>query len=164
METSLSGFGGVLPWARRTLVEKRRWLAPDEFTDMIGLCQFLPGPNIVNVSVCVGARFHGVSGVLAAFAGLMIAPFFLVLGLGMLYTLYGHLAAVESLFRGISAAAAGLVVSMGLKMASSRQLRSLLAVFVVITFVGIAVLRLPLVIVLLAIAPLSIAAAWWRRA
>jgi len=164
MQTSLSGFGGVLPWARRMLVEKRRWLTPEEFTDVLGLCQFLPGPNIVNVSVAVGARFHGARGALVAFAGLMSAPFVLVLALGALYTQYGHMPAVEALLRGISAAAAGLLVAMGLRMASSRQLRSLLALFAVITFVGIAVLRLPLIAVLLGVAPLSVAAAWWRRA
>jgi chromate transporter len=163
MATALSGFGGVLPWARRTLVEQRRWLTPEEFNEVVSLCQFLPGPNIVNVAVCVGARYHGARGALVAFAGLMLAPFFLVLALGALYTHYGDLPAVGAVFRGISAAAAGLLVAMGLKMAASRQLRSVMAVFVVITFVAIAVVRLPLVGLVLGVAPVSVAAAWWRR-
>jgi len=49
-----------MPFARRMLVEERRWLNAEEFTDVLSLCQLLPGPNIVNVAVCVGARFHGV--------------------------------------------------------------------------------------------------------
>ena len=122
-QVSLSGFGGVMPFARRMLVEERRWLSPEGFTDVLSLCQLLPGPNIVNVAVCVGARYHGVRGAVAAFAGLMAAPFFVVLALGALYTEYGHLPAVSALFRGISAAAAGLVVAMGIKMATSRRLR-----------------------------------------
>jgi chromate transporter len=144
------------------LVEERRWLNDEEFTDVLSLCQLLPGPNIVNIAVCVGARYHGVRGALAAFAGLMAAPFVIVLALGALYTQYGHLPAVSALFRGISAAAAGLVVAMGLKMAASRRLRSAMALFAVATFVGIALMRLPLVVVLLAVAPLGVAAAFWR--
>jgi chromate transporter len=77
----VSGFGGVMPWARRLLVEQRRWLTADEFTDMLSLCQFLPGPNIVNVAVAVGARFCGARGVLAGLAGLMIVPFAIVIDL-----------------------------------------------------------------------------------
>lgn len=164
MQASLSGFGGVLPWARRMIVEQRRWLTPNEFAEVLSLCQFLPGGNIINVAVCVGARWHGGRGALVAFAGLMLAPFFIVLALGALYTRYGHLPAVEAALRGISAAAAGLMVAMALKMAASRQLRSLMAVFVVATFFGIAVMRLPLLALVSAVAPASIAAAWWRRA
>lgn len=161
-QVSLSGFGGVMPFARRMLVEERRWLSAEEFTDVLSLCQLLPGPNIVNVAVCVGARYHGVRGAFAAFAGLMTAPFFIILALGSLYTEYGHFPQVAALFRGISAAAAGLVVAMGLKMAASRRLRSAMALFAAISFVGIALLRLPLVVFLLGAAPLSVAAALWR--
>ena len=162
-QIAVSGFGGVGPWAQRMVVEERGWLNAEEFTDMMSLCQFLPGPNIVNVSVCVGARFHGIRGALAAFAGLMAAPFAIILGLGVLYTQYGDLPAVSSAFRGISAAAAGFIVAMGLKMAASRRLRSVMAVFAVITFISIALARLPLGVFLLVVAPLSVAAAFWRR-
>ena len=161
-QVALAGFGGVMPFARRMLVEERRWLSAEEFTDVLSLCQLLPGPNIVNVAVCVGARYHGVRGALAAFAGLMTAPFFIIIALGALYTQYGHLPAVAALFRGISAAAAGLVVAMGLKMATSRRLRSAMAWFAVVTFIGIALVRLPLVVFLLGAAPVSVAAALWR--
>ena len=161
-QVAVSGFGGVTPFARRMLVEERRWLNDEEFTDVLSLCQLLPGPNIVNIAVCVGARYHRARGAFAAFTGLMAAPFVIVLALGALYTQYGHLPAVSALFRGISAAASGLVVAMGLKMAASRRLRSVMALFAVATFVGIALLRLPLVAVLLGVAPLGVAAAFWR--
>jgi chromate transporter len=161
-QVAVSGFGGVMPFARRMLVEERHWLSAEEFADVLSLCQLLPGPNIVNVAVCVGARYHGVRGALAAFAGLMTAPFFLVLALGALYTEYSHLPAVSAAFRGVSAAAAGLVVAMGIKMAMSRRLRSAMALFAIVTFFGMALMRLPLVILLLALAPLSVAAAFWR--
>jgi chromate transporter len=151
-----------MPFARRMLVEERRWLSAEEFTDVLSLSQLLPGPNIVNVAVCVGARYHGVRGAVAAFAGLMTAPFFVMLALGALYTEYGDLPAVSAVFRGISAAAAGLVVAMGLKMAASRRLRTAMASFAVLTFIGIGLMRMPLVLFLLSVAPLSVMATLWR--
>ena len=65
---SLAGFGGVLVWARRAIVEQHRWMTAEEFNETFALCHFLPGPNIVNLSVVFGSRFRGVAGAFAAFA------------------------------------------------------------------------------------------------
>jgi chromate transporter len=111
----------------------------------------------------VGTRFRGARGAIAAFLGLLSAPFAIILVLGALFTRYGELPAISAAFRGISAAAAGLVVAMGLKMASSRRLRSPMALFAVAAFVGVALLRMPLGWFLLVAAPLGVAAAAWRR-
>jgi len=162
-QVGASGFGGVMPWARRMLVEERRWLSDEEFSEMLSLCQVLPGPNIVNMAVCVGTRFRGAPGAIAAFLGLLSAPFAIILVLGALFTQYGELPAISAAFRGISAAAAGLVVAMGVKMASSPRLRSAMALFAVAAFVGVALLRMPLGAFLVIAAPLSVAAAAWRR-
>jgi chromate transporter len=56
---SLSGFGGALPWTWRMIVEWRRWMRAEEFNDAYSLCNFLPGPNIVNFSVVFGSRVAG---------------------------------------------------------------------------------------------------------
>ncbi|MBM3347457.1 MAG: chromate transporter [Betaproteobacteria bacterium] len=163
LEIALSGFGGVLPWARRVLVEQRRWLSADEFTDLSSLCQFLPGPKIVNMSVAVGARFRGASGALAAFFGLMLAPVAIILTLGALYSAYGQLPQVQALVRGISAVASGLLIATGLKMLVAPRVRSWLLCFAALAFLGVALLRLPLLASLLVLAPAAIAAAWWRQ-
>jgi chromate transporter len=157
----ISGFGGVLPWARRMIVEQRHWLEPGDFTDVLSLCQFLPGPNIVNVSICVGSRFRGVTGAIAAFAGLMAAPMVIVMALGALYARYGDAPAVRHAFGGIASAAAGLVLSMAFKMAWPLRRQAMALGFVAIVFVAIAVLRLPLIYVLLGLSPVSIATAWF---
>jgi chromate transporter len=59
------GGGGGIVWARRVAVEKRRWLSDNEFADIVSLCQFMPGPNIVGIAVCVGARMRGTIGTIA---------------------------------------------------------------------------------------------------
>jgi chromate transporter len=77
-KTGLRGFGGVLSWARRLVVEERAWLSPGEFSDVLSLCQFLPGPNIVNVSIVVGVLrlpLVPVLGALAPFSFLVVRAF-----------------------------------------------------------------------------------------
>lgn len=112
----LAGLGGVLPWARRFLVEQARWLRAEEFNTLLGLCQFLPGPNVVNLAVVVGRRFRGPAGALVAALGLLAGPVTLVIGLGGLYDLYGGLPLAQSVLRGISAVGAGLLMAMSLRM------------------------------------------------
>lgn len=160
----LQGFGGVLPFARRMLVEQKRWLTPAEFTEILGFCQVLPGPNVAAISVIVGARFHGAPRALTAITALTLPPATLILLIGILYERYGHLAPIRGVLAGVSPAAAGLLVTTALKMAPPLlQAPAALAV-ALLAFVGVAVLRWPLVPVLLAMLPLSLAVAWSRRA
>jgi hypothetical protein len=74
LRVSLLGFGGGLVWARRIVVEQRRWTGDEEFTDILSLCQFMPGPNIIGIAVCVGARLRGLIGTIAAVSGFVLIP------------------------------------------------------------------------------------------
>ena len=158
----LSGFGGVLPFVHDMLVERRRWLTPTEFTEVLGLSQLLPGPNIVNVTIYVGARFAGAVGAVAAFLGLMVMPVAIVICLGAAYTRFGDLPLVAGAFRGIASAAAGLIVAMAAKIAWP-VLRSVRAVGVAaLVFVAVAILKVPLVWALAVLAPASVLWTWWK--
>src|SRR3954447_1671224 len=92
---SLAGFGGVLIWARRGIVEQHRWMTADEFNETYALCHFLPGPNIVNLSVVFGSRFRGIAGGVAAFAGLVCPPMVIAIILAALYARYGEIDALR---------------------------------------------------------------------
>jgi chromate transporter len=161
LAVGLQGFGGVLPFARRMLVDQRRWLDDREFTEVLSLSQFLPGPNIVNVSIIVGNRFRGPLGSLAATLGLMLMPFVIVLALATLYARFADLAAVRGATNGVSAAATGLIIATGLKMARALKGVPWQIVMCALAFIAIALLRLPLLWVLAVLAPISIAIAWW---
>jgi chromate transporter len=58
LKVSLCSFGGGLVWPRRIAVEQRRWIKEEEFADILSLCQFMPGPNVVGLAVCVGAKLR----------------------------------------------------------------------------------------------------------
>jgi len=162
---ALSGFGGVLPFARRMLVDQRGWLTGEDFTETLSLCQSLPGPNVVNMSFVVGARACGWRGSIATFAGLVGAPVAIVIALGALYSRFGGIAEARHALVGLGAAAAGLVVATAARMAEPllRSRPIVAAPFIAGAFAAVALLHLPLPYVLLALAPISIAVAWWWR-
>jgi chromate transporter len=153
------GFGGVLPWARRMLVEERRWLTEEEFLNLLSLCQFLPGGNVMNLSVCVGARFGGAPGAVVAITGLMAMPIVIVLCLATLYAEFSTVPAVQAVFRGVSSAAAGLIVATGIKMLLPLRRNPRALVFVILTAFAMVVLKVPLVWIVVALLPLSYGAA-----
>ncbi len=160
LKVGTQGFGGVLPWARRMIVEERHWLSEVEFTDLLSLCQLLPGPNIVNVSVALGHRFDGLKGALAAVFGLLAAPFCIVLALGMLYDAYGTSETLGGVFRNLGAAAAGLVVATAWKVGKPYIRRPEAMVVAVLAFVAVVIFNWPLIYVVLVLAPLSVGWVW----
>jgi chromate transporter len=152
----ICGFGGVLPWARRMIVEQRGWLTAAEFTDLLALCQFLPGPNVINLSVALGSRFRGARGALAAFFGLMSAPMVIILLLGMVYERYSGLPGVRQMFAGLAAVASGLVLSTALKIAAPLRHKALDVLMAVGSWAAIVLLHVPLIPAMLVLAPLGI--------
>ena len=160
LEMTLSGFGGVLAWAHRTLVERRGWLGEREFTALLGLCQVLPGGNIINVGVFVGDRFHGLRGVVVALAGLLVAPFILVLLVGVVVANPAVDQITGPALRGAAPVVAGMVLATGIKMA--RPYRSTPRAWLVagLTLGAIGILQIPLLLVIAVVGPLSIALAW----
>src|SRR6202011_310724 len=102
---SLAGFGGVLVWARRGIVDQHRWMTADELNETFALCHFLPGPNIVNLSMVFGSRFRGIAGGLAAFAGLLGPPTIIMMVLATLYARFGDVDALRRVLAGVSCVA-----------------------------------------------------------
>lgn len=152
----LTGFGGVLPLARHMAVEQRRWLTGAEFSELLSLCQFLPGGNIINLSVAIGLKFRGLPGAVAAIFGLIAAPTAIVIALGFIFARYRHEPQVVHMFAGLAAAAAGLLIAMAVKLAWPLRRKPLAIAIGLAIFVAIAGLHLPLVPTMLVIAPISI--------
>lgn len=141
-------FGGVLPWAHRVLVEERRWIAQADFAEVLSLCQFLPGPNIGNVSVVLGRRWFGLPGALAAFGGLMALPFFWVLGLAYLYADFASNPAVRAVVTGVGIAGAGLFIGTAFKLARPIASRPFALAIIAGCFLAVGVARVSLLFVL----------------
>ncbi len=182
---AISGFGGALPWTRRMFVEQKGWMTPQEFNDAYALCQFLPGPNIVNLAAVFGARMRGATGALAAWLGFLGPPFVIMSTVGLLYARYGDAEILRKILGGLAAAAAGLMIATFVRMAEplfrlraaavneergvrgfGAQLGARLTPqpFVMLAVVAaIALFRWPLLWVMAVVVPASILLTWWRR-
>jgi chromate transporter len=156
---SLAGFGGVLVFARRAIVDQHRWMTAEEFNETFALCHFLPGPNIVNLSMVFGARLRGLAGGVAAFAGLLVPPTLIMTVLAMLYAHFGELELLRRGLAGVSCAAVGLLIAVVFRMMTPLLKRrdAIGMVLMLLVFVAIGVARLPLQAVLLVAIPASIA-------
>ena len=168
-QMALMGFGGVLPFAYRMLVDNRRWLSDRDFSQYLAFSQILPGPTICNMSILIGWRFNGLAGATAAFLGMLLGPVVVVVLLGLLYSSFASHPLVRHALAGMSAVAAGLVLGTAVKMAvgllkAERRTAKVatIAVFAALAFVGVGLLRWPLILVALGLAPLAIAAAWYQ--
>ena len=99
------------------MVEERRWLAPADFAEVLALCQFLPGPNVGNVSVVLGRRWFGLRGAVVAFLGLMALPLVWVFGLALLYAEAAAYPGVRAVVTGVGIAGGGLFIGTAVKLA-----------------------------------------------
>ena len=159
LQVGLCAFGGGLVWLRRLVVERRRWLGDGEFAEMLSFCQLMPGPNIAGLTVCIGTKLRGPWGALAALSGYLVVPWAVGLALGTLYLRYAEIGMLANILGGVSAAAAGLVIATGIRLFSARRRGPAELAFAALAFSGIVFARLPLLLVLAGLAPLSIAAA-----
>jgi chromate transporter len=152
----LCGISSLLAWVRRVIVDEKHWM---EFAETLSVCQFLPGPEISNISIYVGSKFRGPRGAIVALLGLTLAPLAVGLLLGTLYLRYPHLPIIRKILGGLSAAAAGLLIATGIKMLLPHRSRPTALFFAALAFAGIIFAKLPLLAVLLGLVPLSIAVA-----
>ncbi|MDA9467441.1 chromate transporter [Bradyrhizobium sp. CCBAU 53415] len=162
---SLAGFGGVLVFARRAIVEQHRWMTADEFNETFALCHFLPGPNIVNLSMVFGSRLRGIAGGVAAFTGLLLPPTLIMMVLAIAYARFGELEVLRRILAGISCAAVGLLIAVVFRMMTPllRRTDPLALILMLGVFLAIGVLRLPLQAVLLVAIPVSVGVTYFLR-
>ena len=155
------GFGGVAVMARHVIVEKYQWLTDKEYATILGMGQVLPGANVVNASVIIGDRFQGPKGSIVCVLGIMVLPILILLMFALLYDKFSQLPAVSVALTGAGAAAAGMVLATGLKMALKVKLGIAGWLIIGLAILGILILRLPLVYVVLALIPTALVITSW---
>jgi chromate transporter len=150
----------VLPWARRVIVDERRWMDDREFAELIGLCQVLPGPNVVNLAVIIGSRSHGPVGSLIAVTGILFVPVGLMLLIATFYASVAHEPVARNAIAGASAAAAGLILGTAVRLLLQTRppLRGLLTGGT--AFIAVGVLQWPLLWVIIVLIVGGVAAEW----
>ena len=152
---ALQGFGGVLAVVQREMVERKRWLTQEEFLEEWAVAQVMPGPNVVNLSLVIGARYFGLRGAMAALAGMLTLPLLVVVMLAVLHAHYADHPGVQGALRGMAAVSAGMIAATGLKLLTTLRKHPLPLYWsvpaAVLAVALVAFLRVPLAYVLLGI-------------
>ena len=159
-QVTISGFGGVAPFAYRAFVERRRWLTNAEFAEMFAFGQLMPGPGVTNFALTMGYRDSGAIGAMAAVIGIVTLPVLLMLIIGVTYSHYGDLPQVRNALTGMSTVTAGLIVATALKMSSGMHRRRISMLLLILAFFCLGVMRWPFLAVISLLATLGIWLAW----
>jgi len=150
---AIQGFGGVLAFIERELVDKKKWMTRAEFVEEWAIARTMPGPPALNLCIMVGANYFGWRGALVSLAGMFMYPTMIILALALAYAHFGNQAQVVDALRGMGAVAAGMIGATGLKLLSALKTNPLgvkiCAVLAILTFVGIAILQWRLLYVLI---------------
>lgn len=114
--TAFGGYMSLVAIVQKQLVEVDKKLKEEDLLDGISLTSVLPGPVAVNTIAYVGYQLRGVPGAIAAFAGIILPSFSLVIFLSWLYFSYGNIPAVKNVFSGITPAITALIVTVAIGM------------------------------------------------
>jgi chromate transporter len=159
--------GGLAAWTRREVVQRRGWLDDTQFLSGYALSQLVPGATNVNLAVFIGSQLRGVSGAVAALAGLVTLPLILVLTVGAIYLRTQGLPGgvwLSAALTGMGAVGIGLSLGTGIRL-GRRNINRLGPILVTAAVtVSIGVFGLPLVKVLAVMMPVSLGMAWFGRA
>lgn len=154
--------GGLLGWLYREVVERRAWLRDMDFLGGLPLAQVMPGINVTNLGIYVGSRLRGAPGAMAAVVGILSGPFVICIAMAMVYAQIQQITGATEFMQGVAAAAVGLFLSVGIK-SIRKNIRSWQFVILIAIVVLVGIMRVPMVPVVLVLAPLSVAIAWFTR-
>lgn len=158
----LSFGGGLSGWVYQDFVVRRGWISDEDFATSFAMGQMLPGGNVANLVICLGEQLRGPLGAAIAVTGLLVGPFFSVILVAVLIGSIPEAQSVDIALGGAAAAAIGFLINLcwrGVRRESSRP--AMLAVIAAVVL-GVGILKLPLLIVTLCVAPVSITIAWRR--
>jgi chromate transporter len=163
LSLGLLGFGGIAPWARHIIVERRNWLSENDYAEFVGIGQVLPGSNTVNAAILIGQRFHGAPGAGVAVTALLLMPVLVVVVLASLYSRYAGIPEVSNALAASAAAAAGLVVGTAIKMMIKLRPTPTAILLSGAAAVASGLLNVPLLLIVGVLIPLGLAVNLWRR-
>lgn len=161
-KAGITSFGGAMPLVRHLVVEQEKWLDNKEFASLVGLCQFVPGPNATNVSMCVGMRLRGAAGALVSAFGLLSGPVALACMAAAVFDIYGSLPLVQAAAHGAAVAGTGLLLATGCKLVPAIENKLVWLPVSGLVLIGVGVLKMPALPVLAALLAAAGGVAWFR--
>lgn len=145
-------FGGgyaMLPIIQKEIAEERKWASEEEIIDYYAIGQCTPGIIAINTATVIGYRQKGISGALAATAGMVFPSLLIITIIAAFFQRFQEYRLVQNAFEGIQIAVIALILDIVLKM-WKRSVKDYFGILVfILGFLMLAFLKLSPVIVIL---------------
>ena len=119
---TLGGGYAMIPIIQEEVVTRRRWIAEDEFLDLLALAQSAPGILAANTAIFIGYKLRGLPGAVIATLGAALPSFIIILLIAIDFTDYRNNPTVEAVFKGIRPAVVALIAAPLIKMTKSARI------------------------------------------
>jgi chromate transporter len=145
---SFGGPAGQIALIHREVVEERKWIEEAEFLNALNFCMLLPGPEAMQLATYIGWKLHGVRGGLVAGLLFVLPGAAVLLSLSLLYSVFGKLPLVESLFWGVKAAVLVIVLEALLRISKKALKGPIDWAIAAFAFVGLFFFAIPFPIII----------------
>jgi chromate transporter len=152
--------GGTGAWVYREMVQRRGWVDERLFLTDMALGQSMPGSNGLKMALLVGLRMKGGIGAFTAPFAMLIGPLVIILAIAAVYGRIAGVPGVDAVLDGVAAAVVGLTLSSGISAVAQGTPEPASIAIVALTVLAVGVLGWPMLPVVVALAPVSIALAW----
>ena len=147
---SFGGPAGQIALMHRVLVEEKRWIGERRFLHALNYCMLLPGPEAQQLAIYIGWLMHRTLGGVVAGALFVLPGFIALMGLSIVYALFGHVGPVAALFFGLKAAVLVIVLQAVMRVGRRSLKNSVMVGLAAAAFVALFLFKAPFPLVIVA--------------
>lgn len=119
---TIGGGYAMVPLIEDEIVNKRKWIAQDDFINLLAIAQSVPGILAVNISIFIGYKLRGIRGSIATTLGTILPSFVIILAIALFFNNFKDNPIVERIFKGIRPAVVALIAAPTFAMAKSAHI------------------------------------------
>lgn len=119
LKLGLFAFGGPaahIALMEEEFVDKRKWLSKQEFLDLLGFTNLIPGPNSTEMAIMIGWKRAGVAGLFAAGIAFIFPAMIIVMIVAMLYSKYSDLSQIQAIFGALKPIVTAIILAAFIKL------------------------------------------------
>jgi chromate transporter len=158
---SFGGPAGQIATMHQELVVEKRWISEQRFLHALNFCMLLPGPEAQQLAIYIGWLMHKTLGGLLAGLLFILPSFIILVGLGWVYMLYGNTPTLLGIFTGIKPAVVAIVLFAAYRIGSRSLRHPILLAIAGLSFIGMAIFKLPFPLIILLAAMTGWIASHW---
>jgi chromate transporter len=158
---SFGGPAGQIAVMHRELVERHKWISDARFLHALNYCMLLPGPEATQLAIYIGWMLHRTVGGLIAGILFVLPGFITILGLSIIYALFGNVPVIAAVFFGLKAAVLAVVVEAVLRIGRKALKNPVTVGIAGLAFLAIYVFKVPFPLIVAFAALLGALGRWW---